>query len=179
MVSTYDRRQGGYYSEGRLSRIKSGSTGTLYHQQSRMSTYNTNYGGAFSRLQASRDEDYIYAWCHHYGLTPATARVLSINRIESSEDLLRLDRHTINQLDIRDNEKLLFRGALLQFKQSDYETARKQAAKGKFWIRFIRVNLANTNAKSQGTRSKHSAMLFHISRLLDIVRYYFRLHLVK
>ena len=154
MVSTYDRRQGGYYSEGRLSRIKSGSTGTLYHQQSRMNTYNTNYGGAFSRLQASRDEDYIYAWCHHYGLTPATARVLSINRIESSEDLLRLDRHTINQLAIRDNEKLLFRGALLQFKQSDYETARKQAAKGKSWIRFSHVNFANTAVNPRTLEAK-------------------------
>ena len=154
MVSTYDRRQGGYYSEGRLSRIKSGSTGTLYHQQSRMRTYNSNYGGAFSRLQASRDEDYIYAWCHHYGLTPATARVLSINRIESSEDLLRLDRHTINQLAIRDNEKLLFRGALLQFKQSDYETARKQAAKGKSWIRFSHVNFANTAVNPRTLKAK-------------------------
>ena len=154
MVSTYDRRQGGYYNEGRLSRIKSGSTGTLYHQQSHMSTYNTNYGGAFSQLQASRDEDYIYAWCHHYGLTPATARVLSINRIESSEDLLRLDRHTINQLDIRDNEKLLFRGTLLQFKQSDYETARKQVARGKSWIRFSCVNLANTNVNPKTQEAK-------------------------
>ena len=153
MVSTYDRRQGGYYSEGRLSRVKSESTGTLYHQQSRMSSYNTNYGGAFSRMQASRDEDYIYAWCHHYGLTPATARVLSMNRIESSDDLLRLDRRSINQLDIRDNEKLLFRGALLQFKQSDYETARKQAAKGK--SQSCEFHIPKQICKSQNTATKN------------------------
>ena len=119
-------------NEGQLSRIKSGSTGTLYNQQSRMADY-SRYGNS-TRMQGIRDEDYIYAWCHHYGLTPATARVLSINGIESSEDLLRLDRHAISQLAIKDNEKLLFRGALLQYKQSDFHTAKRQAAQGKIHL---------------------------------------------
>ncbi len=147
MVSTYDSRRPAYInhsSEGRLSKASSRSTGTLYTQRtlSRVSGQGSNYTprgtslttdgrGTSLTSDSYNDPNYINRWCEHYGLLPCSASVLKVNGIETTGDLLNLDRYTVSQLPLKDTEKLLFRGALLQFKQNDFQVAHRQKMKGR------------------------------------------------
>ncbi len=66
-----------------------------------------------------------------FRLSPDTASALFASGVATTSDVLRVDRTRVSELaGVRDHEKLLLRGALLQFRQSDYQDAKQQAARG-------------------------------------------------